>query len=207
MLDKEAVIQDYNSQQTINSLQSQFKNPKARLAVWDCCAGSGGKSISIKDKFPNAVLTVSDVRESILINLKKRFLKAGIKKYTAFVADLTKPKFEFRNSSFDLILCDAPCTGSGTWSRTPEELYFFKVDKINYYSDLQKNITRNAAKSLKAGGLFLYITCSVFKKENEEVVEFIQSNTALRLLAMQYFIGYNTKADNLFAALLTATGP
>lgn len=55
--------------------------------------------------------------------------------------------------------------------------------------------------SIVKGGYLLYITCSVFKEENEEVVAHLQKNTPLQLEAVQYFIGYNNKADTLFAAL------
>jgi 16S rRNA (cytosine967-C5)-methyltransferase len=58
---------------------------------------------------------------------------------------------------FDLVICDAPCSGSGTWSRTPEQLYFFNEKKISEYSILQKNIVGNALKSLKKDGYFLYM--------------------------------------------------
>jgi 16S rRNA (cytosine967-C5)-methyltransferase len=59
-------------------------------------------------------------------------------------------------------------------------------------------------KALKSGGYFLYITCSVFQKENEEIVEFIESNCPLKLVSLRYLDGYNQKADTLFAALFSA---
>ena len=59
----------------------------------------------------------------------------------------------------------------------------------------------NAAAQLKNGGYFVYITCSVFEKENEEVVEFIEKNTSLQLMEMEYLEGYDKKADTLFTAL------
>ncbi|HYK56845.1 MAG TPA: Fmu (Sun) domain-containing protein, partial [Flavisolibacter sp.] len=105
------------------------------------------------------------------------------------------------HSPFDLVICDAPCSGSGTWSRTPEQLKFFKKEKIEQYAQLQKSIALNAAKSVKLQGYFLYITCSVFKKENEEVVAFIKANTPLQLVSSKYFMGYDRRADTLFAAL------
>ena len=154
------------------------------------------------DHFTNVHLTVSDVRESILINLHKRFAKAGIKNYDCFVGDVSSPNFSIQKK-FDLVICDAPCSGSGTWSRTPEQLYFFKKEKIGNYASLQKKIVSNAVKALKKNGCFLYITCSVFKKENEEVVEFIKSNHSLQLIEMRYLKGYDQKADTLFAALFT----
>ncbi len=199
-IDKDAVVQDMNSQQVLNFPQLQTINFKLQTSVWDCCAASGGKSILFHDFFPEAVLTVSDIRESILNNLKKRFLAAGIKTYNSYLLDLTSQRFSF-TKKFDIIICDAPCSGSGTWSRTPEQLSFFKKEKIDYYADLQKKIAMNAAKFLKDGGYFIYITCSVFTKENEEMVKFITSNSALQLLSMQYLKGYDKKADTLFAAL------
>ncbi len=203
LIDKEAVIQDHNSQRVLELLQLPTANCQLPTNAWDCCAASGGKSILVYDTIPNIDLTVSDIRVSILINLKKRFEKAGIKNYKSFIADLSHSPLITHHSTFDLIICDAPCTGSGTWSRTPEQLHFFKEEKIDYYAALQKKIAINASKSLKKGGHFLYITCSVFKKENEEVVEYLKQNTQLQLQAIQYYKGYEKRADTLFTALFT----
>ncbi|MGN6401048.1 MAG: Fmu (Sun) domain-containing protein [Flavisolibacter sp.] len=202
-LNKEAVVQDYNSQRTGELFQSvKHQTSNIKLSVWDCCAASGGKSILAYDILPNILLTVSDVRESILRNLKKRFEQAGIINYKSFVADLSAHSpLITHHSSFGFIIFDAPCSGSGTWSRTPEQLHFFKKEKIDHYAQLQKKIAVNAAQHLKEKGYLIYITCSVFKKENEEVVGFIQKNTRLQLVTAQYFKGYNEKADTLFAAL------
>ena len=203
-IDEDVVIQDYNSQRTIELFQnSRLPTLDSRLSLWECCAASGGKSILFHDHFPDVHLTVSDVRESILINLRKRFKRAGIKNYGWFIADVSSPGFSIRQK-FDVVICDAPCSGSGTWSRTPEQLLFFKEEKIDHYTSLQKKIIANASRALKKDGYFIYITCSVFKKENEEVVEFIQDNLPLQLKAKQYLKGYDKKADTLFAALFTA---
>jgi len=198
-LDADAVVQDLNSQKVMQSLQNVL-SPKNNISAWDCCAASGGKSILLHDKFLNAEITVSDVRESILINLKKRFRHAEIHQYSSFIVDLSADNIVLKNK-FDLVICDAPCSGSGTWSRTPEQLYFFQKDKIDHYSTLQKKIAMNAAAQLKNEGHFLYITCSVFEKENEEVVEFIQKQTSLQLIKMEYLEGHDKKADTLFTAL------
>ena len=201
-LDKEAVVQDLNSQQTgklLTNFKSQISNQKSK--VWDCCAASGGKSLMLYDIDPDIELTVSDIRESVLFNLKKRFAKAGLKNYKSFITDLTQPNLKPQISNFELIICDAPCTGSGTWSRTPEQLYFFDEKKIEEYALLQKKIVSTIIPRLKVEGCLLYITCSVFKKENEEVVEFIQSNSELELMKIELLKGYDKKADTMFAAL------
>ncbi len=207
-LDNEAVIQDYNSQQVGRFIKSEIASLKSEISLWDCCAGSGGKSIMAYDLNPDIEITVSDMRESILANLKKRFEKAGIKKYKSFVSDLTQGKSEIENLKSQIIIADVPCTGSGTWSRTPEQLYFFnenpsagRAGKIEKYAFLQKQIIGNVIPHLKPGGFFLYITCSVFEKENEDQVEFIKSNFNLELVKMELFQGYDMKADTMFAAL------
>jgi 16S rRNA (cytosine967-C5)-methyltransferase len=234
-LDKEAVIQDWNSQRVGESFQSAIDSRslsglKSKIKVWDCCAASGGKSLLLYDINPNVDLTVSDIRQSILVNLKKRFDKAGIKNYKCYVADLTKPNLARRtwnadaggqhpdqrrqvsrfrpkrrniyHQDFDLIICDAPCTGSGTWSRTPEQLYFFDEEKIGYYASLQKKILSNVVPQLKRDGFLVYITCSVFRRENEEQVQYMMQELNLELIKTQLLTGYDKKADTLFVSIL-----
>ena len=196
--DKEIVIQDYNSQQIAHLLPVDHEK---HLTVWDCCAASGGKSIMAYDINSNIDLTVSDVRESILVNLKKRFAKAGIKKYKSFIADLTNSKQPAANN-FDLIIADVPCTGSGTWGRTPEQLFYFDKKKIDEYASIQKKIVSKAVRHLNQDGYLLYITCSVFKKENEENVRYLLEKFNLNLIRQEVLKGYDKKADTLFAALL-----
>ena len=172
------------------------------IDAWDACAASGGKSILLYDILKGKVkLTVTDIREGILQNCNKRLQQAGINIYQSFVADVAQNKPLNFSDNFDIIICDVPCSGSGTWSRTPEQLAFFKPEKINEYVQLQQKISLHATEYLKADGLFFYITCSVFKKENEENVEVILKETKLRLLKSEYIKGYSKKADTLFVAV------
>ena len=202
-IDEDVIIQDYNSQRTLDLFKSfKLQTSNSKLSVWDCCAASGGKSILFHDYFPQAHLTVSDVRESILINLQKRLKRAGIKNYDYFVADISSPRFSLKNK-FDLVICDAPCSGSGTWSRTPEQLYFFKEEKIMAYGNLQKKILSRVIPSIRANGFLLYITCSVFAEENERISEYIIEQHSLKLIRSELIRGYNEKADTLYAALFT----
>jgi 16S rRNA (cytosine967-C5)-methyltransferase len=201
-IDKEVVIQDYSSQKT-GELLSQARFDGNSIRAWDCCAASGGKSILAFDVLQNIELTVSDIRPSILHNLKQRFERAGIKKYHSEIRDLSNSQLppEYSGPNFQLILCDAPCTSSGTWSRTPEQLCFFTEEKIDEYALLQKKITGNIIRSLEEGGYLLYITCSVFRKENEEAVAFICGHAEMELVKMELLKGHDKKADTMFAAL------
>ncbi len=203
-LDEEAVVQDYSSQRVGGMLliiKNNYPGEKV-ISVWDCCAASGGKSIMAKDILGDIELTVSDVRQGILHNLKKRFAVAGIKNYKSFVADLSSANGHMPASSYPLIIADVPCTGSGTWGRTPEQLYYFDVRKIENYVTLQQKIISTIVPHISAGGYLLYITCSVFKKENEEMVSFIKENFQLSVIKMELLKGYDRKADTMFAAIL-----
>ena len=201
-LDDEAVIQDYNSQQTLAILKNEITGKFEMFSVWDCCAASGGKSILAYDLFKNTNLTVSDTRKNILKNLSDRFKRAGITNYSSFVADLSVAgSAKAIQSSFDVIIADVPCSGSGTWARTPEQLLFFQQNEIEKYALLQRQIVMNVLPFLNPNGYLLYITCSVFKKENEENVAFFTETNALRLIDNEYLKGYEVQADTLFVAL------
>jgi 16S rRNA (cytosine967-C5)-methyltransferase len=203
-INREVVVQDYSSQR-IAEFFLPGQTGTVRPAVWDCCAGSGGKSIMAYDLNPKIDLTVSDVRESILLNLKKRLKEAGIKNYKAFVTDISSPDFTLTTSAFDNIICDVPCSGSGTWGRTPEQLYYFDANKIKEYASLQQTIVSNTVQYLKPGGHLLYSTCSVFRKENEDVAEFIKRKFSLQLKKTELIKGFDIKADTMYAALFQKT--
>ncbi len=200
-LDKEAVIQDWGSQQIGDEFSHLLKDDS--LKVWDCCAASGGKSIMAFDMNNSIQLTVSDIRASILNNLRDRFKKAGIKRYDELTADLSKPIREIPNHPFDMIIADVPCTGSGTWSRTPEQLYYFDESKIEWYTALQRSIVVNSMAHLKRDGYLVYITCSVFKQENEMNIDRLLSEYELDLISQKVITGYEQKADSMFISILS----
>lgn len=214
VIDKEVVVQDLNSQRVGELMREALPASKGmgisepsseKKSVWDCCAASGGKSIMATDILGHIQLTVSDIRESIIANLKKRFANAGITGYKAIVADLSSNivPATLRQNRFDTVIADLPCTGSGTWARTPEQLYFFDPSRIAKYSTLQKRILRNVVPSLRPGGQLHYITCSVFKEENEAIIEFLQKEFGLKLNRSELLKGYSTRADTMFTAVLS----
>jgi 16S rRNA (cytosine967-C5)-methyltransferase len=195
------VVQDASSQQTGN-----FFTPQKHQKWWDCCSGAGGKSLLLKDKESNIYLTVSDTRSSILHNLKERFKLYNHKVPSAHVldiADALATQKTLGNTLFEGIICDVPCTGSGTWARTPEQLYFFNPLMVKGIAALQKNIAVNASNYLKAGGTMYYITCSVFKEENEDVLNhLLETNKDITCVSSQLINGINTHADNMYIAVL-----
>lgn len=203
--DKLVVVQDFSSQRTgeyIKEALRKLDTLQQRINVWDCCAASGGKSLLAFDINPAIKLTVSDSRSSVLANLQKRFAAAAITKFDSFVADLTKPIQ--LPQLFPLIIADVPCSGSGTWGRTPDELHYFNLKKLKEYAKLQQKILTNVLPNLAPGGILVYLTCSVYKTENEDIITWLQEKHQLKLLKMENIIGYNQQADTMFAALLTS---
>ncbi len=196
LMNREAVVQDLGSQNTARFIKTDEKMEKE---AWDCCAGSGGKSILLADLFPGCRLTVSDIRESILINLSARFREAGIEISRLFKADLTDQN-DLPRQSYHFIVADLPCTGSGTWSRNPEALYFFNPDSISNYRQRQEKILSNVTGRLYAGGTLVYITCSVFSDENERVSSFASSSGILKLEKQEMITGYEKAADSMFVS-------
>jgi len=198
-------IQDLSSQLSILNLQKY--NLKNKM-VWDCCSGAGGKSLMLKDAFTEIELFASDNRASIIQNLKSRFSKEQKSIAGTAVLDLLRPQpvLEFTNKLgahkvlpdfFDVIIADVPCSGSGTWHRSPEIPHFMGEIEIEAYSLLQKNIIATAMPYLKSKGKFVYITCSVFKPENEDNVQHFIAKYGLVLLEQNYI----TDSDMLFTAV------
>lgn len=223
-LNKEVVVQDLCSQEAgaqiyIAAMRVILQKVKKNgfrasdldlysipIRVWDCCAASGGKSIQLMDSDYSINLTVSDNRNSILENLKKRFKDAGIRQYQSAILDLEKsiPKdHPMKKQKYDLIIADVPCSGSGTWSRTPEQFYYFKVDAIKSYQQKQRNILKNIVKQMAADAILVYITCSIFYDENEAQVDYIKEELGLYELSRKMHNGIGLKADNLFTAVFS----
>lgn len=204
---RDYVVQDLSSQKTSEILPTM---DSGAFQVWDACAASGGKAIMLHDFYPSSQLYVSDLRETILGTLKDRLKQAGIRASNIFMADLenihTVPEVIKKNipkNGVQLILADVPCTGSGTWGRSPEWLRFFNEKDLLTFQNKQINIVRSLIPSLKTGGHFIYITCSVFEAENEKVVEAIVGSSKLALVEKRLFAGFEEGADQLFAALFT----
>lgn len=206
---KQFVIQDIASQEAINMIHV---NPGSK--VWDVCCGAGGKSLALLDRMPDLDLCASDIRPGILRQLKDRLGSLGHRDFSVSQFDATKEaeKLEFirvrsganrteQKQSFDYVLCDVPCSGSGTWSRTPEDHVHFDATKLEAYTSRQYEILQNASHFVKEGGELWYMTCSVFGQENEEIAErFARESETFTLVGSGYCDYLSKGGDCLFYA-------
>lgn len=187
-------VQDWASQQVVRSFD--WKG----LRVWDTCSGAGGKSLQIAEEYSPALLYCTDIRPAILQNLQMRFRSSGLRVPERHVINLSLDQPDRNKEQFDALLCDVPCTGSGTFRRNPEGIQSVSPSEIVRYATLQEKIVKNALSGLKKGGHLLYATCSVYRKENEEHLPRFAA-LGLELVRDQYIDGREKGGDILYYAL------
>ncbi len=156
----------YEVQDAGSQLVTEYAAPKPGGAVLDYCAGAGGKTLNIAALMNNnGFIKAHDVDQQKLFKLKNRAEKAG-----ATIIKTGKPQ-----KNHDLVLVDAPCSGTGTWRRSPDAKWRLTESRLQHYIELQRQILAEAATYVKPGGRLVYITCSLLPCENEKQVEWFLS--------------------------------
>lgn len=149
-------------------------NPKAKESILDMTAAPGGKTTQMASMTDNqAMITACEKNKIRADRLKYNLEKQGVGKVTVMVEDARKLDDIF---SFEKILLDAPCSGSGTININDKNSYQNFTDELVERSvRTQKELLKKAVKILKKGGELIYSTCSVLKEENENVLKEILS--------------------------------
>jgi 16S rRNA (cytosine967-C5)-methyltransferase len=196
------IIQDVSSSQVLFQYGALLKHRR----IWDCCSGAGGKSLVISKFFEPKHLICSDIRESILVNLSKRFELNNIRVPELHILDMEHSisGIESVSKGMDIIFADVPCSGSGTWRRNPEYLLSFQEEVLEKYTQRQENILKNLAKHTQVKTI-IYCTCSLFRSENEDLIEsFLSNHPEFECIRYDYFgeVENIQQGDFLFAALL-----
>jgi 16S rRNA (cytosine967-C5)-methyltransferase len=143
--------------------------PHGAKRVWDCCAAPGGKTLVLAARASGAEILATDVSPKRMAQMQARLRRfsygGGVKTEVADAAMLPESAGEF-----DLILCDVPCSGTGTLGRNPEIRTRLKPEELKRQAARQKDILAAALKRLAPGGRLVYSTCSLEPEENEQVV-------------------------------------
>jgi 16S rRNA (cytosine967-C5)-methyltransferase len=153
--------------------------------VLDVCAAPGSKTTHIASRTPGISLIVAgDVHVHRLRTVLASGARQGIKNLRAVTHD-AESALPFAVGSFDRVLVDAPCTGTGTLRRNPEIRWRITAQDISDLSRRQKRILANAARMVRYGGRLVYSTCSVEREENEDVVNgFLNENAEFKQLPL-----------------------
>lgn len=150
------------------------------LQILDCCAAPGGKTLILAERNPHAAIIACDISPVRLNEMKQRI---GISNITYLEADAAALPFR---DQFDLILCDVPCSGTGTLSRNPEIRHRLTVEEIARHAERQQQILAASYRALKPGGRLLYSTCSLEAEENELLVEqFLAAESFAKLIPVE----------------------
>jgi 16S rRNA (cytosine967-C5)-methyltransferase len=154
--------------------------------VLDLCAAPGGKTTLIADRIPDSLVIASDVSARRLATVDAAVKNQQLKNVSLTVVDGSQ-SLPFKPGSFDRILVDAPCSGTGTLRHNPEIRWRLSEEDIPRLAVQQGLLLQNAVGALKQGGRLIYSTCSIEREENEDVVEeFLKRNKTMRQISLKH---------------------
>ncbi|MDR2939010.1 MAG: 16S rRNA (cytosine(967)-C(5))-methyltransferase RsmB [Clostridiales bacterium] len=176
-------IMDESSMIAVDAL-----GPKEGSTIIDLCAAPGGKSFYMAYKTnDNANIYCFDVFEHKIELIKKGAKRLGLKSIKAEInnGEVFSKQLE---GSADYLLIDAPCSGFGMLRKKPDIKYTKTYDDVLALSVLQKRLIKNSYKYLKDGGILIYSTCTISKKENIDNMNWVLSNLELEPYDISGFI-------------------
>jgi 16S rRNA (cytosine967-C5)-methyltransferase len=179
-------IQDLGSQLVLESIGLE---PGGRWL--DACAGAGGKSLQLAQLLgPNGKVYAHDIRPAALEELKVRAARAQV----ANLRTLTRVEV----NDYDGVLVDAPCSGSGTWRRSPHLKWVTTPALISERASLQQSLLGEYAAHVRPGGRLIYATCSLSHRENDDIVqEFLAAHREFEPTPFARMFGFNPHGAGL----------
>jgi 16S rRNA (cytosine967-C5)-methyltransferase len=161
-------VQDEGSQ-----LASLLVDARPGMRVVDFCAGAGGKTLALAASMGNrGHLVACDIKARRLERATERLRRAGASIVQRRPLEGVRDKWVKRHAqTFDRVLVDAPCTGTGTWRRNPDAKWRLKPEDLAELTAIQSEILDSAQRLVRPGGRLIYVTCSYLADENEAQIE------------------------------------
>lgn len=190
-------------QDEASQLVPQLLNLQPGERALDLCAAPGGKTTLLADLADdNAFIVAADRYPTRLTTVSATTALQQLHSINPLLLDAGH-ELPFAPASFDRVLVDAPCSGTGTLRRNPEIRWRLTSDDIQNFATAQKQFLFNTAKVVKPGGRLVYSTCSVEHEEDEQVVEhFLQTNPNYDLLKTLRTWPHREGSDGFFMAVL-----
>lgn len=187
-LDGRVELQDLSSQAAVALV------PLAPgMRILDYCAGGGGKSLALAAMEPGAKMTAHDIDAGRMRDLPARARRAG-----ARIAVASPGRIQ---GKFDLVLVDAPCSGTGTWRRTPDAKWRLTPERLEELVGLQSRILDLATQFVAPGGAIVYMTCSLLSVENQAQTDSFARRSGWQSVTQRRF-GLAAGGDGFFTAIL-----
>ena len=159
-------VQDEGSQ-----IAARVSGAEAGMQIADVCAGGGGKTLALAALMQNkGQIFAHDIEGRRLAPLKERLDRAGVRNVQIRAPMRTKDVLADLRDRMDVAFVDAPCTGSGTWRRSPDSKWRLRPNALAKRLEEQQQALALAAPLVKSGGRLVYVTCSVLPEENEDAV-------------------------------------
>ena len=181
-------LQDASSQAIVTDL------PNAEH-VLDYCAGGGGKALALAAQDRQVI--AHDINFDRMADLPARAERAGAS-IKLLATDMIAPE-----APFELVLIDAPCSGSGAWRRSPEAKWALSEERLNELCGIQDQILDETVGYVAETATLVYATCSLFKRENEDRVEAFLTRHPEWTCVKQMRLDVSQEADGFFVAHLT----
>ena len=157
-------VQDEGSQLIALACQ-----PHDGLRIVDLCAGAGGKALALAAAAPSAEIVASDTNRARLARLPPRAERAAATIATRLLdGGREAEQLADLNGQCDVVLVDAPCSGSGTWRRNPEGRWRLTPDRLDRLVNVQSRLLDIAAPLVKPGGALIYAVCSIIRAEGAD---------------------------------------
>ena len=182
---------------------AHFLNPAENDFVIDCCAAPGGKSTHIAELMNNrGKILACDIHEHKIEHIKQNAKRLGVKIIEPVLLDARKIGEKYFEQA-DKILIDAPCSGLGVIRRKADLRLKKNPADLEKLPALQLEILSSASKALKSGGILVYSTCTILKRENDDVVKkFLAENKNFELVEVKKFFTHIDGTDGFFCAKL-----
>lgn len=155
----------FHLQDPASTLVTMYADIPRGARVADLCAAPGGKSVELSRRAD--IVFASDVSFGRLRRVRENIERMELASVLPYVADARRPAIR----QVDVVLIDAPCTGTGTFRRHPDARWRLKPSDLAVMGALQREILRSAATLVRPGGLLIYSTCSLETDENDSQVE------------------------------------
>lgn len=169
-------VQEASSMFLWEILQQQI-GVNTNKIVLDLCAAPGGKSTLLSSYFTNGFLISNEVIKQRAAVLVENITKWGSD--NVIVTNNDPKDFKQLEAFFDVIVIDAPCSGSGLFRKDKKAIDEWSLENVNLCSQRQKRIITDTIDCLKEDGLLIYSTCSYSKDENEDILDWIQDSFEL----------------------------